>query len=519
MTVSVDERPRTHLVRDALRRRWLLLLGSAVVIGGLTAAMALHGPPHYVASASVFLQPITGNALSPDATVNGQQVTVAMETEAGMVDSPDVVRRVSRRLHLPAADVRARVTASVPTNTKIVRIQFQATDPRAAQDGAQAFAEAFLDFREGLASEAQNRQITKLDAQAHQANASLRRLAKQTGSSAVARRQVLVSRLATLQATIGQLNATDVHPGTISSPARLPAAPAGIPPMYLMALGVMAGLALGLVAAVGWESADDRVRTATGMSLAGLPVLSVLAEPQHANGVLAQRAVEGMEGESYRQLRVGISATVPEARTICVCDAELPGDAARHVVNLAVVMSRAGLQVAAVDATGDEEMVGLIREQLLGDVRSDEGARLSVGGKKPVVVVSASEQAGQVSYVDEERLALLLMEQRRRADHVLVAAPSLMTSDGEVAGLAAECVLLVVEQRKTRTRDIERLADRARVLGISFCGVFSVPRRHRPRRTRQRLGEPLRDPLPELLTRSVGRALGAPRVGEAGSGS
>lgn len=519
MSLSVDERPRTHLFRNALRRRWLLAIGSAMAIGALAAALVIHSKPHYVASASVFLQPITGNALSPDATVNGQQVTVAMETEAGLVNSPDVVRRVEHVLDVPARDLRAGVTATVPMNTKIVQIQYQAATPEAARRGAEAFARSYLHFREALASGAQNRQMDKLRAQVADANKSLHALAARGGSSAAARRQVLVSRLATLQATIGQLDATDVHPGTVSSPARTPTAPAGIPPNYLIAAGILFGLVVGLVIAVGREAIDDTIRDTSDLELASLPVLSELQQRPGGGPALLGEDPVGAVVETYRQLRVGISATVPQARTICVCDVESPGDAGIHALNLAVVMAGAGLGVAVVDATGTGSVIDLVGGQLVGDERSDAGAQLHTGGKQPVTVISASDDDGQLTYVDEDRLALQLLELRGTAHHVLVAAPSLLTSDGEVAGLASDCVLLVVEQNKTRMRDIEKLARRAAVLGISFCGIFSVPSRRRTGRAVRQGAETAMAPNGSRAESRVYRLLGNLRLGQADSGS
>lgn len=513
MSLLVEELPRTGLVRDALRRRWLLVVASAVVVATMVGGLAMHATPKYVASATVFLQPITGNALSPDATVNGQQVTVAMETEAGLVDSPEVVRRVSATLGVPAEQLRSGVTATVPSNTKMVQIQYQASTPKAARAGAEGFAEAYLDFRETLAANAQDRQTAELRSQVGEASKSLEQLVGKTGDFAAARRKVLVSRLVALQTSIGQLKATDVHPGVVSSPAETPAAPTGLDPTYLIAAGLLLGLAVGMVLAVGREASDDTVRRSAGASVAGLPVLSEL---RRDTPVMIAGQVDDGVVEAYRRLRVGIPATVPGARTICISDSQKPGDTSVHALNLATMMSRAGSRVVLIDATPDEELVGLVRGRLSGIDGTGTGALLDVGGRDSVTVVTAGERIGQVTFVDEGRLARLVERHREAADYVLVAGSSLLTADGEVAGLASDCVLLLVEQTVTRARDVEKLGQRARVLGISFCGVFSVPGRGRSGRRRAR-PEVASSRSPEAPATARMHRLGDGPIAQAGS--
>lgn len=514
MSLLVEELPRTGLVRDALRRRWLLVVASAVVVATMVGGLALHATPKYVASASVFLQPITGNALSPDATVNGQQVTVAMETEAGLVDSPAVVRRVSAALGVPAEQLRSGVSASVPSNTKMVQIQYQASTPEAARAGAQGFAEAYLAFREALAADAQDRQAAELRSQVDQASKSLEQLAGKTGDFAAARRKVLVSRLVALQTSIGQLKATDVHPGVVSSPSETPTAPTGLDPSYLIAAGLLLGLAVGMVLAVGREASDDTVRRSAGASVAGLPVLSELR--RRDTPIMIGSQVEEGVAEAYRRLRVGIPATMPGARTICISDTQKPGDTSVHALNLATMMSRTGSRVVLIDATPDEELVDLVRGRLSGIDGTGTGALLDVGGRDSLTVVTAGERIGQVTLVDEGRLARLVERHREAADYVLVAGSSLLTADGEVAGLAADCVLLLVEQTVTRARDVEKLEQRARVLGISFCGVFSVPGRRRSGRRRARRDVASRR-SPEVPAAARMHRLGDGPIAQAGS--
>ena len=144
---------RLHIVADALRRRFVLIVVVVALVTAAIGAYVMHLAPSYAASAKVLIRPIPGNALSLDSSKNGQQVTVAMETEAGLVNSPKVAALVSKALHATVTAGSPAVSATVPPNTQIVEIQYTAHSARAAQEGAQAYADAFLVFRAGEADD------------------------------------------------------------------------------------------------------------------------------------------------------------------------------------------------------------------------------------------------------------------------------------------------------------------------------------------------------------------------------
>lgn len=473
-SASSEEPLRNHIVGNALRHRWYLVVACMLVVGILASLAVFRGTAHYMSSATVVVQPTIGNALSPDATVNGQQVTVAMETESGLVDSPSVLAAVSHDLGASVSSLRSKVHAKVPPNTKFITISFRAANAKAAQAGAQAFAEAYLSFRSAQTASTVNRQLTQFNSQANQIHKQLDGLAGSHGSIATANRQVLQSRLATVQASISALHATDAYPGAVSTEATLPAGPAGLNPVIILIAGLLLGLGVGVAVAIAREATQDVVRMGDLVAPGGLPVLSELRPDKGAVPLLSVRADDAVE-QGFRRLRVGIGATFPKARTICVAAASPQGsDVAVHVANLATVMSRVGLHVDVVDATGTHALQGLL--EAAGTEAGKSGWELA-GIAGPVLVVSHPKREGGPGYVDAEQLEELVTRRRDPGNYLLVAADSLTSADAEVAALASDCVLLVLEQERTKAGDVERVATRARVLGISFCGVLNVPRR------------------------------------------
>src|SRR4051794_11038839 len=76
---------RSLRVGLAIRRHILLIACVTAVMVAAVGAFAFSRPISYVSTSSVVLEPLPGNALSPNAVASSQQITVAMETEAGLV--------------------------------------------------------------------------------------------------------------------------------------------------------------------------------------------------------------------------------------------------------------------------------------------------------------------------------------------------------------------------------------------------------------------------------------------------
>ena len=78
---------RPHLLGDALRRYWALIAVCTVALALASALLAAAKPVSYSASAKVLLKPTLGNPLDQNTSGSGSQVTIAMQTEATLVNS------------------------------------------------------------------------------------------------------------------------------------------------------------------------------------------------------------------------------------------------------------------------------------------------------------------------------------------------------------------------------------------------------------------------------------------------
>ena len=99
--------------------------------------------------------------------------------------------------------------------------------------------------------------------------------------------------------------------------------------------------------------------------------------------------------------------------------------------------------------------------------------------------------------MDSDQLEDLVTRKRDRSSFLIVATDALTSADAEVAALASDVVVLVIEQGHTRVSHLERLVARAQVLGISLSGAFSVPRisGRKARPVLELVRKPARQPL------------------------
>lgn len=533
MEASGRDEARVHIFSDALKRHVALILLVAVVLTAAAGAVLFTRTPHYTATAQVLLRPVPGNALSPDSATSGQQVTVAMETEASLVNSPSVIKDVNKALGTDLTAGSKAVTATVPPNTEIVRVDFTATSPSRAQRGAQEFARAFLAHRAAQAKATQQQQLDSLRDQVEAAQSSLGRAAAAASSDnpppdSSARTQLYADRIATLQDSISDLGSTSTSPGSFVTPAQLPIGPSGINPWLLVAATAVVGLTLGVCLALWRERNDDRIRGDAEPLLSGVPVFATLPAPAAGAPSLVNVAADGtgQEGsgpghpgggdpanadalhDAYRHARAGLVARTARPATVAVCAIDPQVQSGPVAANLAVSLARSGYRVVVVEATETREVshaFGITPEPGLDEVLTGEyeltQALVDRHGVR-VLPVGSDPEAARERYAGES-LRRVLSRLRESADFVLVAAPDASTPDADSITFASESVLLVAADKQTTHQEVGDAAVRAEQLGVRVLGAVVTPRTHaRPAepRSTDAVSQPERPMSPEPST-------------------
>lgn len=234
--------PRSFDLRDywLIIRRHATLIVVLTVLGAIAAAgYAVHSGHKYAATAQVLVTPpVQGQAASSSGS-SAQQLSgqVNMSTEQAVAQSPPVVLRAARLLHVRASVLQAEaghLTVTVPattlTTSNVLQITWQGKGPAKAQAGANAFANAYLSYRRQLLGSEINGQIASLSrslASVQQQLTKLRaRLLRTPTSSPLHQSQALKARqLGSAQdaylSKIASLSLYDDSGGTVM-PAALP---------------------------------------------------------------------------------------------------------------------------------------------------------------------------------------------------------------------------------------------------------------------------------------------------------
>jgi capsular polysaccharide biosynthesis protein len=482
--VSADELP--PIVGFAIRRRWLLIVAITIVVTALATIFSLTRESRYESTVEVFVRPITGNAFTPQENASSQQLTIALETEANLVASPGVTDRVSAQLQQDIEPGSDLVSASVLLNSQIIDIGFTGSTPAEAQAGARAFGNAFLAFRQAQAVADRRAQLSTLSAQIAQAQAQLDAAAADADSGNAsagtsARISLYTAKVTALEASIGDVRALSIRPGSIVVPANLPSAPQGLPPILLIIAGALVGLAIGVTAAIWRTRKDDRVHPDSETTVGHVPIWAIV--PSGTPMLSESERNAGRSKEQYRRLRTALLATRPGPATICVTGINAAIPSCEVALNLAASLVRAGYLVSLVDATFDTtgiaDLLGLptgpgVSDVVSGNQETDAVAVDAAGMR--VVTAGSDAPAARDSYAGE-RFSRLLKTLSLTADYVVVAAPPLSDAGGMMIAAGLDCTLLGFGQKRSTHQEIRNLVERSRGLGIDVAGLVALDSR------------------------------------------
>ncbi|HEY6740531.1 MAG TPA: hypothetical protein VI076_16945 [Actinopolymorphaceae bacterium] len=477
------------LRRQAFLIAFFLVLGAAAGVG-----IAIGKGEEYTSTAAILIDPLEGNPYSPDG--RGEQL-VNLRTEAALVTTTPVTKLVNRKLRTDFSeqDLRRQVLVEVPTNTQVLEISFTAGGGPQARAGAQAFAEAYLQYRKQRAQSIIASDLERVRRQQTSVRTSVSKTAAELRSTELSqsRRTYLEEKLSALSAQLSgletqesSLQARDLRPGQLITAAPLPP-PAGPGGMVLFGAGGGAGgLLLGFLLAIARARADDRIHEAIDVEQLSVPVLGI-AQPRFGTRRTDRKgSVSYVPGrnqempESYRDLR---TALVTSADDPPVCLALLAASrsvtTAPEAAGLGLGLARAGFRVCVIDTIGETTWLlgGRGRLRGLGELLV-EGAdlrRLLAQPEDGLTVLPLGR-------VHSHTMDRLLSPQMRRAvhelvsqnDYVLIAGGSATGADGRaVASLAGSVVLVANRHVTTRARLSESALATERV-GAELLGAVVV---------------------------------------------
>ncbi|GAB3633882.1 hypothetical protein GCM10027421_32350 [Microbacterium shaanxiense] len=285
----------------------------------------------------------------------------------------------------------------------------------------------------------------------------------------------------------------------VGDSARLPSSPISPNTRLNLALGLLAGLALGLVYAFVRHTLDRRIRHQRDVErISGVAAIGVLPLEKAMAGTRqvidfslgTQHGVSHHTIESMRELRTNLQfIDVDNPPRVIVVTSAVPGDGKSTVaVNLASSLAAAGQRAILVDCDLRRPVIadifGISRDVGLTDVLAGRAELQDVAhhpnNAVPLVVLGAGRIPPNPSeLLGSRRMRDFLAEVSKSAIIILDSPPVLPVTDAAVLSAGADGVLVVVSSGKTTFDMLQRAIDSVartsgRVLGVV---LNKVPRK------------------------------------------
>jgi polysaccharide biosynthesis transport protein len=497
-------------------RRHLLLIVAVTLLGAAAAAAySFRRTPVYESTTSVLVKAITTNAFDPGQRVDQQ---LNMFNQRQLATSEPVAALAAKKLKTTATpdQLVKHVTADVPANSQIVRIHYRDTVPLSAQRGADAFAEAYLDFRKTDAQTQANASrsalqgdLDRLVKQIDRAQATIENPGSTTGqrSGAQARITALNPRIVQLQSQISSFDSLDFTPGTVISAAVLPRTPASPKHRLDVGIGLLVGLFLGVAAAFVRDRTDDRLRGREDLAerldrpvLATVPPLSkwvrrgLIWRRRPRSSLVTLDQPNTPAAESYRTLRTRMArlASQLDINSVMVVSAGVGEGKSTTAANLAVVLAETGKDVLLVSADLRRPRVhqffGLPNKSGLANLLADAAPanRRTAPGAYPRqmaselwsvspnlwVILSGPLPPHPSALMDSDAMRQFLKEQRDMFDFIVLdCAPGLVVADAMALAPLTDAVLVVADAKESDREDVSRLKEELEQVGGKIVGA------------------------------------------------
>jgi capsular exopolysaccharide synthesis family protein len=502
-----------HYLSVIRRRKFTILIPTLI---GLALGILLGNlrPTTWTSTAEVIAQ-----VMSPEsvlAVAGGGQAgadATGAATEVAVMGSQAVKNAVKERV---GHDVE--VTITTDPDSDVSRLTVEGDDREQVQQDAQAYAESYVQLRQGQLETMMAAGITQVETNIANVNNEINALAEPIAALdadigvtydsvirnglenerelLVSQRDNLTSRRDELLEQLDTLRlAQTVNPDygvEILGPASEPENAGGPGQLSIAVAGAGLGLLLGLVLAFVREQFDEKVFSKRSVEeVSGLPVIGVLPRirgVEHGAAVVAELSSSPSTVEAFRRLRTSVQLALADRGgwQLLVASPDARDGRTLTAANLAVTLAAADSMVLIVDANFRRprlyEVFDVSNDIGLSSVLSGRASisdavqslypNLAVLTAGPPVADPASLLAGPATHSVFDALA-------READYLIIDGPPLLpVSDGLFLAQMVDGVVLVTRARRTRASHIkaamEMLTDaKAPLLGAVLNGVSS----------------------------------------------
>lgn len=419
-----------------LRRQWILLTGA--VLSGLIVAgiSSLSLAPTYTAQTQLFVAIQSSGSVSE--LQQGNTFSQArVQSYVRTATTPVVLQPAIDALGLDITPARlaSSVSASADLNTVLINISASDTSPTRAAAIAQAVANSLIAAVDALEKPSQG------------------------GDSPV--------RL------------------SVITPATAPEVPSAPNVRLNLALGLVAGLSLGICGAILRGHLDTKVRGEAELRrVTDAAILGGIAFDEDAvkKPLLTQVPPQSPRAESFRQIRTNLQfAHVEHKSKAVLVTSSLPGEGkSTTATNMAIALAQAGQRVVLIDGDLRRPMIdtylGLDRNAGLTTALVGRAAvvdLLQPWGQDALYVLTSGEVPPNPSeLLGSQKMTSIIGELEQAFDAVIIDAPPLLpVTDAAILAQRVGGVVLIIGSQSVKTSELRRSLTAMEMVEADLFGV------------------------------------------------
>lgn len=440
-----------------LRRRKWVFIQALIVVPAIAYGLTLMQEDNFTATATLLFRQAPEGLLSEGGTNTFVDPAREAATNDELVTLPVVADRTARALGngVTGDDVLASVAVESGGEGDTAHISATTTSPELSADMANAYGNAYIEFRR----EADQQQVQSAIDRVEASIAALTPAEQTTVRATALRDRIeqlkLVKALQTGKAELVQR-------------AEVPAERSSPNPRRNVAIGIILGALLGFALAALFERLDRRIRTVDELEeIFALPVLARVPRSR-ALAKSATASDSGMtpEGEAFRMLRSNLRFfnVDRELRTVLVASPEAGEGKSTVARNLAMTMAEMGDRVVLVEAdlhkggglTGVTVDTSGLSGVLAGDSLERALLDLPVGSTSDrmlTVLPSGVVPPNPSELLESDRMRAVLAELEDRYAMVIIDSPALGPVSDAMALVREASGIIIVSGLGQTTRD------------------------------------------------------------------